>query len=97
MKVAFAAVAAVRGRSPQWRLRVPTMAASKEPPKDEDTGMMRRAMAMRVKYRVLDDDGGFTCKRILLQRLGVHPKNRGGVYPQRDVVKRLLLVLAKDS
>ncbi len=96
MKVAFAAAAAVRGRSPQCRLRVPTMAAPKAPPKDEDTGMMRRAMAMRVKDRKLNEDGVVE-KRILLQRLGVHPKNRGGVYPQRDVVKRLLLALAKES
>ena len=49
-----------------------------------DMGLVRKAMAFRVKYRV-----SLSKKRIALARLGVHPHNRGGMYPQPDIVRNL--------
>ena len=49
-----------------------------------DMGLVRKAMAFRVKYRV-----SLSKKRIALARLGVHPQNRGGMYPQPDNVRNL--------
>ena len=49
-----------------------------------DMGLVRKAMAFRVKYRV-----SMNKKRIALARLGVHPHNRGGMYPQPDTVRNL--------
>ena len=47
-----------------------------------DIGLVRQAMAFRVKYRV--------AKKVLsLYRLAVHPHNRGGMYPQPDTVRNL--------
>ena len=48
-----------------------------------DIGLVRRAMAFRVKYRVSEK------LEISLSRLGVHPQNRGGMYPQPDTVRNL--------
>ena len=49
-----------------------------------DFGLMRKAMALRAKYRV--------CKeKIPLHFLGVHRMNRGGVYPQAETVQNLAL------
>ena len=53
-----------------------------------DVGLVRAAMALRVKYRVSGER-----KHISLSRLGVHPMNRGGVYPQPDTVRNLGLEL----
>ena len=47
-----------------------------------DIGLVRQAMAFRVKYRVAK-------KVISLSRMGVHPQNRGGIYPQPDTVRNL--------
>ena len=58
-----------------------------------DMGTVRQAMAWRVKYRVVTESGQIK-RRLPLQLLGVHPKNRGGVYPQGDVVKTLGIRLA---
>ena len=58
-----------------------------------DMGTVRQAMAWRVKYRVKTDSGHIK-RRLPLQLLGVHPQNRGGVYPQEGVVKRLGIRLA---
>ena len=67
---------------PQWR-RMDRAGAM-------DMGLVRKAMAFRVKYRV-----SVSKKRIALARLGVHPHNRGGMYPQPDTVRNLgLQVLA---
>ena len=44
-------------------------------------GLMTMAMAYRVKYRQTDSDGKVVRKRVHIQSLGVHKKNRGGVYP----------------
>ena len=57
-------------------------------PSATDMGLVRMAMALRVKYRVSDER-----KLISLRRLGVHPMNRGGVYPQPDTVRNLGLKL----
>ena len=58
-----------------------------------DMGTVRQAMAWRVKYRVVTEAGQIK-RRLPLQLLGVHPQNRGGVYPQGDVVKTLGIRLA---
>ena len=44
-------------------------------------GLMAAAMAYRVKYRQTDDDGKIVRRKVHFQSVGVHPKNRGGVYP----------------
>ena len=49
-----------------------------------DAGLVRKAMAYRVKYRLPGQR-----RKIPLSRLGVHPQNRGGVYPQPDTVRNL--------
>ena len=49
-----------------------------------DMGLVRQAMAFRVKYRTSQSK-----KRISLTRLAVHPQNRGGMYPQPDTVRNL--------
>ena len=54
-----------------------------------DYGPMIAGMALRVKYRRLDSEGNIVRKRIPLQSLGVHPKNRGGVYAAGLRVKNL--------
>ena len=59
------------------------VAAEMQPPA-MDAGLIRQAMAFRVKYRL---DG--RKKPISLARLGVHPQNRGGMYPQPDIVRNL--------
>jgi len=56
-------------------------------------GPIRKAMALRVKYRVLTETGQIK-RRLPLRLLGVHPENRWGVYPQGDVVKNLGVQLA---
>ena len=58
-----------------------------------DMGTVRKAMAWRVKYRVVTESG-HQRRKLPLQLLGVHPENRGGVYPQGDVVKTLGIRLA---
>ena len=62
-------------------------AASPKAPED-DMGIIRKAMAFRVKYRVLTETGQLK-RRLPLRALSVHFENRGGVYPQGDVVKNL--------
>ena len=55
-----------------------------------EMGLVRQAMAYRVKYRV-----SVGKRTISLFRLGVHKQNRGGMYPQPDIVRNLgLKVLA---
>ena len=67
------------------------MALSKE---DADlAGIFRRSMAYRVKYRV--GDGKKT--KVPLERLAVHPLNRGSVYPNGDRVKGLGLDLLTEG
>ena len=67
--------------------------ASAAPPGEAmDMGLIKRAMAYRVKYRM---SGGR--KLISLSRLGVHRLNRGGVYPQPDTVRNLGVKLLKTG
>jgi hypothetical protein len=51
-------------------------------------GVIRKAMALRVKYRI-NDALSKNPRRIQTTQLGVHHVNRGGVYPQFDVVRGL--------
>ena len=57
-----------------------------------DDGLVRKAMALRVKYRVSDKSTS-----IPLCRMGVHPANRGGVYPQPDTVRNLGLQIMSSG
>ena len=59
-----------------------------------DMGAVKRAMALRVKYRLVNEAGHFK-RRLNLKILGVHPENRAGVYPQGDVVMGLGMRLAQ--
>ena len=43
--------------------------------------VMTAAMCFRVKYRKTTGDGRVARQRVRIEVLGVHPKNRGGVYP----------------
>jgi hypothetical protein len=45
------------------------------------TSLMIAAMAWRVKYRKTDGDHKVVRTKVRIENLGVHPKNRGGVYP----------------
>ena len=83
---ASASVSAVAGNT------VSAVAGS-EAPDAMDMGTVRKAMAWRVKYRVVTESG-HQRRKLPLQLLGVHPENRGGVYPQGDVVKTLGIRLA---
>ena len=56
-----------------------------------DEGRMRKAMALRVKYRKQHKVGSkFVSKiRLAVRTLAVHLKNRGGVYPNGETCKGL--------
>jgi hypothetical protein len=49
--------------------------------KECSTSLMIAAMAYRVKYRKTDEAHKVIRKKVPVDSLGVHPKNRGGVYP----------------
>ena len=57
-----------------------------------DLGQIRRAMAYRVKYRIEDAK-----RQMDLSLLGVHPRNRGGVYPSPETVQNLTLALLETG
>ena len=59
--------------------------------KHMDIGLVRLAMAFRVKYRVCQD------KFIAVARMGVHQAKRGGQYPNADTVKNLLCKILKTG
>ena len=59
---------------------------------DELHGIIKRAMALRVKYRV-----EYKKRKLPLALLGVHPRNRSGVYPNADRVESLGMALLKDG
>ena len=46
-----------------------------------NAGLITAAMAWRVKYRKVDHDGRIIRMKLRIEGLGVHVKNRGGVYP----------------
>ena len=54
-------------------------------------GIIRQAMAYRVKYRVSG------ARRVHVSMMGVHHRNRGGMYPQPDTVTQLGLQLLTDG
>ena len=49
-----------------------------------DMGLVLEAIVFRAKYGV-----SVKKKRIALARLGVHPQNPGGLYPQTDTARNL--------
>ena len=55
--------------------------------KDEVDGLIREAMAFKVKYRVVAE--GRMRRQLLLSMLCVHAGNRGGQYPQPETVQNL--------
>ena len=59
---------------------------------DEAYGIMKRATLLRLKYRVYD-----TKKKLQLTQLGVHPKNRAGIYPNANRVERLGTDILRDG
>ena len=59
--------------------------------KNMEIGLVRQAMAFRVKYRVCQG------RSIALARMGVHQANRGGQYPNADTVKNLLCKIIKTG
>ena len=54
-----------------------------------DLGTMAKAMALKVKYRRCFDCGHKYKKRIMWDLIGVHPENRGTLFPQIDTLKLL--------
>ena len=63
---------------------------------DLGTGEMTKAMALRDKYRLTTDLGAMK-RRLPLAVLGVHPENRGSMYPGADVVRGLGIQLAREG
>ena len=64
------------------------------PGSDVNMGIIRKAMALRVKYRVASATGAKK-RRIPLALMGVHNMNRGGVYPNGERVANLAVELLK--
>ena len=58
-------------------------------------GLIREAMAYRVKYRVAD--GRRTKRYMPLEMLCVHSRNRGGVYPMPLTVANLGIGIFQDG
>ena len=52
--------------------------------------MISTAMAMRVKYRKTNTDGKAVKRTLAIGSMGVHPQNRGGLYPAGCRCKGLL-------
>ena len=89
-------MAAMKARGPVAAVAAkPTDAVVASAP-DLSEGDIRKAAAFRVKYRVLTD-AGKQKRRLAIKLLGVNPYNRGGVYPQGDVVKQLGVSLARKG
>ena len=61
---------------------------------DEQHSLAVNGMALRVKYRKCDDNGKALKVKFPLGSLGVHPKNRGGVYPAGIRCKSLCMEVA---
>jgi hypothetical protein len=66
---------------------------------EQDMGTIRKAMALRVKYRLQHKVGTMYQEKVLLalRTLGVHPQNRGGVYPNGETVKGLGVKLLESG
>ncbi len=61
------------------------------------SGIITAAMAWRVKYRKLDDIGRVVRRTYPIENLGVHPNNRGGVYPAGIRCKGLAVELCTNG
>ena len=71
------------------------MADSKMSPEDVHS-LAVRGMAWRVKYRQKDHDGKVLKNRVNIGSLGVHPENRGGVYPAGKRCRNLCIEVVGD-
>ena len=69
--------------------------ADSKVPHLSDNGLMVAAMAYRVKYRKLDTDGKVCKILVRIESMGVHKKNRGGVYPAGVRCKSLCVEVLK--
>ena len=67
---------------------------SKKLSADEQHSLVVNGMALRVKYRKCDENGKVLKVKFQVGSLGVHPKNRGGVYPAGIRCKSLCLEVA---
>ena len=56
---------------------------------DKIFSVITASACWRVKYRLVTQDGAIIRKQIRIEYLGVHPRNRGGVYPAGVRVKCL--------
>ena len=66
-------------------------------PQEISHGSMVQGMAYRVKYRKTDKDGKVVRVRTMIQQLGTHSKNRGGVYPAGVRCKSLVESVILDA
>ena len=57
----------------------------------ETLGQVSAATALRAQYSIKDSNGKVQKMRLRIENLGVHPKNRGGVYPAGLRCKSLAL------
>ena len=65
---------------------------------DEMVGLIREAMALRVKFRLKDENQKDRAKKILLlTMLCVNRHNRGGNYPNPATVLNLLIKIFTDG
>ena len=65
---------------------------------DEMVGLIREAMALRVKFRLKDENQKDRAKKILLlTMLCVNRHNRGGNYPNPTTVLNLLIKIFNDG
>ena len=97
VQVSASAVAGASAAAGATEVAAPSAVAGPSAVADSlSVGSMMKAMAMRVKYRIETEPG--KCKRRMpIIRLCCHPENRGGMYPQGDVVKQLAIKLAKEG
>ena len=58
-------------------------------------GIIRKAMALRVKYRI--DHYGQGKRQISIMDMGVHSNNRGGVYPNEERIKQLCVSILQTG
>jgi hypothetical protein len=81
----FLAAVEIQGSSitavAEWRSRGAPQFGTMADSKEISTSLMTAAMAWRVKYRKTDPNGKIIRIKLQVGSLGVHSKNRGGVYP----------------
>ena len=64
---------------------------------DDDMGVIREAMALRVKFRIVDLHGKPLRQRYHLTVMSPHPQNRGGNFPAGPVTKTLGMKIGKGG